>query len=302
MKIYSVEPMLKNTALFTIIALLAPASILSFSMPKFYHAHIFNDETRFSEPYLTTIDLLVGGGGKDFCHAGKTGRLDMTELYVEAYQNFSHGLFFHLFLPTCWVKQKMVHTIGTIGPLEPCLHQTNIYSPTVLAGWTINYENNIHVDFVDATLQAGFIGASPRNTVRGPLFPVGYSTSPGFAAHAALAVGYVEWLTTGVFAQTLVYSPAVIWSSGVYIKADHIFPALSFTVGIAGDGQNKTLNCITPWNMLSMYGDIELDLATDNHSYLPCLKAFFAGALAGNNVVKTALAGAHIGCDISWCW
>lgn len=275
------------------------SALQAYNIPKFYHGKIFQDEPHFAESKLTSFDLTVAGGHKRFQYRGYTGTLNMTELYAQFYQNFDKGLFLHAYVPFCWVKMNDLEQVHLHDhPLPSNVHKTDIYSPTILFGWTMNYEGTTYLDYIDVTLEAGAILNTPRNAITVPLFPVGYTTDPGFAWAGYSAFGAYEWLTLGFYGQALSYHPATIWSTGAYLKFDHLIPKLSLTFAFCGDGQNKIIELIDPWQMASFYFSFEVDLATDEHPWLPRLKALFTKPFAGFGILKTSLAGFNIAIDL----
>lgn len=289
--------MKKYSILFFILFYAHQATIYSFSIPKFYHGRIFLDETRFSEETLFSFDLLFAGGTKHFDRKGYTGRLAFTELILQLYQNFNKGFFLHAYLPICSVKLTDVEPHGSHPAIEHYIHQTDIYSPGLFAGWTLNYEETQRLDFIDFTLELGALLPSSKKAVTPFLFPLGYTEKPGFAAAGYAALGALEWLTTGLYVQTIVFNSAAIWSSGAYIKLDHIIPRISFLCAACGDGQNKEIESINPWMMFSLYLSAELDLAHDDQPWLPRIKIFFSKPLKGINILKAGLGGFDIGFD-----
>lgn len=270
----------------------------AFNIPKFYHGKIFMDEPHFEESWLTSFDVTVAGGTRHFRFDGYKGRLDFTELLVQIYQNFEKGLFFHTYVPFCWIKMNDLEQIDKKHPpLDHCIRKTDIYSPGIFAGWTLNYEETTYLDFIDLTLEMGALLHTPNDAINIPLFPIGYTHRAGFAASGNFALGSYEWLTTGVYGQAIVFKPATVWSSGAYIKLDHIIPKISFLLAFCGDGQNKQIESIKPWQMFSLYFSFEIDLATDQKPWMPRLKGFFSKPLAGKNILKAGLGGFNIRID-----
>ncbi len=295
-KIYKV--MKKLVLFFFILVIFSHFLTYAFNIPKFYHAKIFQDETRFSRDWLSTVDLTIAGGSRHFHQPSHKGKLDFTELYFQYYQNFKKGLFFQLYLPFSWIKISDIElTAAHACPLDHCMRKGSIYSPALLAGWTLNYEDTTHLDFIDATFQLGALLQTPHDAVAFPLFPIGYTTKPGFAAAGSCALGALEWLTLGTYGQALLFAPATIWSSGAYIKLDHIIPTFSAMLCLCGDGQNKQIESIAPWRMFSLYISAEIDLAGDERPWLPRIKAFYSKPLAGNNILKAGLGGLNLGID-----
>ncbi|MBY0109795.1 MAG: hypothetical protein K2X90_01655 [Candidatus Babeliaceae bacterium] len=272
--------------------------IQSFNIPKFYHGRVFLDEPRFSETGLFSADLTVAGGTKHFRARGYKGHLELAELYLQAYQNFDKGLFIHAFLPFCWVRMNDVERYDlTVDPLPHCIKKTDIYSPGLFAGWTINYQETKHVDYVDATFELGMLLNTPKNAISVPLFPVGYTQQPGFAGAAYFAMGAYEWLTLGLYTQAISFQPATLWSTGSYIKLDHIVPKISVILAFCGDGQNKKIESINPWHMFSIYFSFDVDLATDERPWLPRFKALYTKPVSGYNILKAGMGGFSIGLD-----
>ena len=270
----------------------------SFNIPKFYRGRIFLDEPRFAQNGLFTTDMTFGGGTKHFCARGYQGHFEFAELILQFYQNFNKGFFFHAQLPFGWIRMDDIKRFDPAAPPLPhCIKKAAIYSPGLFGGWTINYEDTSHLDFIDATCEVGVLLNSPSSAVNVPLFPIGYTRKPGFATSASCALGALEWLTVGTYAQVIVFLPATIWSAGSYLKLDHLVPRISAIIVFCGDGQNKKIESINPWRMFSLYIGGEVDLATDDRPWLPRFKAFFSKPLAGYNILKAGMVGFGVGVD-----
>ncbi len=274
------------------------AALYGFNIPKFYHGKIFLDEPRFVEKGLFTGDITVAGGTKNFEAHGYLGHLEFAELIVQFYQNFDKGFFAHAYLPFCSIQLNDLERVdSSIQPICHCIKKSDIYSPGLFAGWTINYEGTHHVDYLDATFELGMLLNTPPKAVNMPLFPIGYTTQPGFAGAAYFSLGAYEWLTVGGYTQAISFQPATIWSAGSYLKLDHLIPKLSLIFALCGDGQNKKIESINPWQMLSVYLALEIDLANDERPWLPRFKALFTRPVAGYNILKTNMGGFGVGVD-----
>jgi hypothetical protein len=275
------------------------AALDSYNMPKFYHGRILQgDEPRFSEKGLFSADLTFTGGSKHFQARGYYGHLEFSELILQAYQTFDKGFFAHAYVPFCWIRMNDIERCDlSVPPLDHCIKKADIYSPGLFAGWTVNYEDTKYLDYLDATLEIGMLLNTPKSAVTVPLFPIGYTTQPGFAAAGYFAMGAYEWLTLGAYTQAISFQPATIWSAGSYIKFDHLIPRLSLTFALCGDGQNKKIESINPWQMLSVYLSFEVDLATDEQPWLPRFKALYTKPVAGYNILKASMGGFTIGVD-----
>lgn len=273
--------------------------LYGFSIPKFYHGRIFLDEPRFSEKGLFTADVTFGSAIKHFQSSGYKGRFKCSELYLQAYQNFSKGIFVHAFLPFAWINLDDIERYDpAIRPLPQHIQKADLYSPSFFLGWTLNYENMAHLDYIDLTCEVGAILNSPSGAIHVPLFPIGYTTQPGFAGAAYTALGALEWLTLGAYVQAISYQPATIWSVGSYVKLDHLVPKISLILAFCGDGQNKQIETISPWQMFSIDFSVDVDLATDERPWLPRLRAFYTKPISGFNILKVAMGGFNAGVDV----
>ncbi len=284
--------------LYLLIIVCSWAALYSFNIPKFYHGRIFLDEPRFSEKGLFTADITVAGGTKHFRARGYKGHLEFAEAILQGYLNFNKGIFIHAYIPISWVRMNDVERYDlSVKPLPHCIKKTDIYSPGIFAGWTVNYEDTKYLDYLDATFELGMLLNTPRHAINIPLFPIGYTTQPGFAGAGYFSMGAYEWLTLGAYTQAISFQPATIWSAGSYLKLDHLIPKLSFMVAVCGDGQNKQIESISPWQMLSVYLSFEVDLATDDRPWLPRFKALYSKPVAGYNILKAGMGGFTVGVD-----
>lgn len=138
---------------------------------------------------------------------------------------------------------------------------------TILGGWTINYDQTEWLDFIDATIQLGFLFPTGKKSDPNKLFdlPLGYNGHHALAGNFAGAVGLFEWLTVGVGAHLLVFGrktqlmrirtssdqsgliklakipidlkPGSIIQTGIFFKADHACRGVSALVGYSYNRQ-----------------------------------------------------------------
>jgi len=173
-----------------------------------------------ASPLLQSLAALPAVG--NFGTVSLNAKEHMTEVVIEAYQNFVHGLFLHLHLP---IRRL------TISPI--CLHdlsnpasnsaawQTFLRNPSAILepyglsltgykehgvgdfgialGWTKNYECFEHIDFLDTTLQVGVTTPTSKQLCPRHLFtiPLGYNGHTGFFGKGDISVGFFDWMTAG---------------------------------------------------------------------------------------------------------
>jgi hypothetical protein len=215
------------------------------------------------------------------------GKERLGEFAYTVHQNFYHGLFLTISLPVRVQKiselqwhdltnpDAVTPTWSTIKNDLPRLlcqrysmylerkHEHHIECDAYfLLGWTHNNENTTTFDFVDTTLQAGFL--VPNNYSSCSLYaPFILSSSAndhcGFPLRAALSGGLFEWLTIGGSFDATFYTPkyhdlrlktapeqrglivldsgtvklhqGALWNASTYFKVDHIAETVSLMLG-----------------------------------------------------------------------
>lgn len=156
----------------------------------------------------------------------------------------------------------LFNTMLTQYDLSLCsIRKTGVGDTSLLAGWTTNYENTTHLDFIDVTLRAGVLLPTAREANANLVFdlPLGYNGHLGFPFTFTMSLGLFEWFTWGIHAGVMPFADKIqnvrvrtdatqeglialtkvctnvhegtLWDVTSYVKADHICRGLSFLIG-----------------------------------------------------------------------
>lgn len=225
-------------------------------------------------------------------------RFKLTEYSFTLTQNFSRGLFAQIYLPVRSYSVSGVQFVdlssddqSTLNKLNPVwltflsnfnailhrysintdpVNQTGVGDLVLLGGWTYSYQDTQELDFIDTTLQAGFVVPTAKAKDQNKLFeiPLGYNKHLGFPLRALVAFGAYDWLTIGGSLQTVIFAakkedvrlptslqqkglinlatvpaktrPGTIWVMQTFIKADHFVRGLSLGAGYTYATQQRT--------------------------------------------------------------
>jgi hypothetical protein len=228
------------------------------------------------------------------------GKFSIIEAGIQIQQNISDGFFLEFYMPVRKIKlsnlscndlspcaacpgdddpiwQSFLNQYGAILS-DNCISlcdqsETGVGDTSVILGWTTNYEESEHLDFVDFTMQAGvlFPTAKRTNINRAFAIPLGYNGHYGFPVNMALAFGMYEWLTIGGHAMALPFKKrcqelrmktstpqngwiklaqgsanvdrGTLWHIGMYTKADHIIRGLSLLLGYSFAAEREWRIC-----------------------------------------------------------
>lgn len=230
-----------------------------------------------------------------------TGAFDLFEANFNLYQNLINGFFLHFHLPVvsfelfpigcnkfkrnCCASpncpDKKTHGLNIdqtkLLCLNETLHANNISmnsikehgtsDSTLFAGWSINYENTTHLDFIDLSLQTGVLFPTGRKLNANLLFdiPLGYNGHWGIPWVVDLSIGIYEWLTWGLHNDGVFFfnhnecipaskcstgllrfdtasariKSGPVWRVGSYAKADHICWGLSILMAMTFEQKNR---------------------------------------------------------------
>jgi hypothetical protein len=239
---------------------------------------------------------------KTDCQFGKLkflGNFKTREIAFNFQQNVCHGFFGQLYIP---VRKLAINNItyddrslqpGAMKDAEFIKYRhfilelrknlnavginynkhfnyTGIGDTSFLLGWTFNYEDTKHLDFIDTTFKLGLLFPTGRTTDINNVFdlPQGYNGFFAVPAYFDISTGLFEWLTIGAHAGALFFidklktvrmksdkeqngyikllkgcarvSQGTIWNLGAFLKADHIFDGFSFTFSYRFDKQERT--------------------------------------------------------------
>jgi hypothetical protein len=217
------------------------------------------------------------------------GRFKTAEVDLQLYQNLIKGFFLELYIPIRKLEISDIHCSDLSSDCPPCpnknsplwqsfLHQyntiltkyslcqagvnhTGIGDTSVLAGWTVNYEQTEDLDFIDFTIEAGILFPTGRKANQDIIFdlPQGYNGHYGFPLNMSVAFGLYEWFTLGGHVMVLPFKNrteelrmktstaqngsvmlakgcanvhhGTIWQAALYLKADHAIRNLSLLTG-----------------------------------------------------------------------
>jgi hypothetical protein len=224
-------------------------------------------------------------------HTKVKGTFDVFEVDFNFYQNLCSGLFWHFHLPvvlahisSCLYEKKHSHTkdislwrrmIQTVEPfLDHCnvgirsLKKTGFSDSSLLLGWTTSTDTFSYLDFVDITLQAGFLIPTGKKKRSDRIFdiPYGYNGHWGFSFIGDIAWGVCDWFTMGLHGDVIAFgkrnecnfiqkladnkpstvykehvrvSAGPVWRLGWYAKADHFCGPASLVLAFAYEQKNK---------------------------------------------------------------
>ena len=215
------------------------------------------------------------------------GKESLAEFAYTVHQNFYHGLFITAFLPirVQKVSELQWHDLTNPDAVTPTWttikndlprllcqryslyleqkHEHHIECDAYfLLGWTHNNENTTTFDFVDTTLQAGFLIPNDYSScsLYAPfILPSTANGHWGFPLRAAVSGGLFEWLTLGGSFDATFYAPkhqtvrlktnpeqrglitfdydradihqGPLWNASTYFKIDHIAETVSLILG-----------------------------------------------------------------------
>lgn len=217
------------------------------------------------------------------------GTFKIIESNVHLIQNLAKGFLFYFHLPlrnlhikdltfinhSDFSDSSFLLDLGTILAQNSLdanpTNETGIGDFTALIGWTHNYQNTQHLDYIDVTCMLGILNPTGKKRNEHELFslPLGYNGHWGFPINAMLSIGCYEWITLGAHVSMLFFAPrtqctrvyasadysgilqtnlidaaikkGMVWDTGTYFKADHFAYGLSFTAAYSYAGEQKTI-------------------------------------------------------------
>jgi hypothetical protein len=141
------------------------------------------------------------------------------------------------------------------------VNESGVGDFSLLLGWTINYQDTTHVDYIDITSKIGVLFPTGRTKNENRPFdlPLGYNGHYGLPVFVQASFGAFEWFTMGghtgavflfdktktiriktaaeqngliALAQdTVEIDAGTVWTVGAYTKADHFAAGLSLLAG-----------------------------------------------------------------------
>lgn len=161
------------------------------------------------------------------------GTLNIFEVNFDAICNFENGFFMRWYSPLRKValegirytdlssasdqkipewynflrmlKPILSHYVLSINPLE----YSGIETVSFYLGYTKNYTNTTHLDYIDATAMAGIMVPTGKQAIHHHVFdiPLGYSNYYGIRVWGDLSFGAFDWLTIGTHADVICFLP-----------------------------------------------------------------------------------------------
>jgi hypothetical protein len=342
-----------------------PTWVTAFANPQFYASALFLPffhEPRLAKPWLTSGDFQLFGGvtNKSLNSTGHhaslfslsdcttftkckaplnsciDGRLSIVEGVASFAQNFDYGFF-----AQCIIPFKRIHVSDLQSAISmPDFIQKGIGDCSFFAGWTYNYDETEHLDYIDCTFKIGMLTPTRPGTNQTFLFnlPIGYNGHRGYPITLSGALGAYDWLTLGIYGGLLIFgnhwqkislldhanntiiqsatiNPGLLYQGSLYFKADHWIKGISLWVAYMITGKTadslanfsclpKTAgyNRFSPWRMHTFHFILEYDFTKEYARFGPRIQCGYHLIIAGKNIVKTNLAGGGFGLDISWCF
>ena len=170
------------------------------------------------DPTLSAIAAIPAMG--NFSTVSLGAKEHMTELVFEGYQNFEYGLFIHAHLPVRWLSVSSIYLCDLSNPASnsaawqaflqnypAILHEygLSVYDYKeqsvgdfgIALGWTKNYEDFEHLDFLDMTFQVGVTTPTSKQLCPNHILaiPLGYDGHTGIFGKVDLSIGVCDWLT-----------------------------------------------------------------------------------------------------------
>ncbi len=227
------------------------------------------------------------------------GIADVFETDFNLYQNFAHGFFTQFHLPIMLVQIypsgylengccahkaskhykpvwqnsfKPINTFLKNFDLALCpLHSAGLSDSTLFIGWTASYDNTCCLDYIDFTAKTGLLLPTGRKASLRSVFdiPYGYNGFWAIPLSGDISVGYFDWLTIGLHADSLFFfdkkkcinmraahqagtglirlargeakvDHGTVWRVGTYVKADHFFNGLSLMLAFSYEQKNRS--------------------------------------------------------------
>jgi hypothetical protein len=265
----------------------------SFDQSVFYHARFFPGEPRLAENWLTSVDMRGSGGSSkektDGCGIllknAPFSRYRTHHFIFDLAQNFCHGWFVSATIP--------LHRIHILEEPEEDRDFSSLSNMNFMAGWTLNYEETIYLDFIDFTLETGIILPTAKKPAQ----------SRGMPFHTALAFGIYDWLSWGIQGDIILFfdgNNGRLWDLNWYIKADHFLWGFSALFGYSHSNQTEAPvpwneTTIPFWSMDTFHFFVSYDTAKQSCTWAPHIEFFYNHVLSGKNIIKNSIFGLQIG-------
>ena len=245
------------------------------------------------------------------------------------------------------VKNSFATIISAYGLTANDVTKAGIGDIVIGGGWTYNNDSMDKIDFFDTTIRVGVSTptAEKRDEDKAFSLPLGYNGHMGLPVSFDFALGLFDWVTFGAHVDaTFFFKKTVnirmntnanqngyikllkgdakrelghIFNAGSFLKLDHVFKGLSFSVGY--NYAHKDKDQLTPadltaftvtaanadcmlksWNMHVIHTSVEYDFARDGHVCNPAVSVYYARPVAGKRVLQTNTIGGSLGVNLAW--
>lgn len=260
----------------------------AFDLSHPFHAQFKARQPFFEKAYLTSGGLRAAFGStrkrNDACGIPRDGdcedRYSIQAFVFDATHTFCRGFFVSATLPIYHFKitEKPLHR-EFWSAANLCL----------TGGWTLNYQEFEQLDFMDVTLETGFVAATAEKPWN----------AWGIPLRGVISWGVYDWMTAGLAADIVgFFTPhnGRLWDVSWFLEADHVIRGLSCYLGYTHSNQTQTplpWSCeILPfWTMDTFHFSLSYDSACLAYPFLPCAEFFFNHVMSGKNILQMPLWG-----------
>lgn len=219
--------------------------------------------------------------------------------------------------------------------LPSTFHQFGFSEAQILGSFSHTFDNFANLDFVDLTIRSGIILPSQYETTTHSLFaaPLSSNTSFRYPLYINTSIGVLDWLTLGYFGNIIVsqttqstfpinhtntnnhllisesyftrYKPGTIFSTGIYLEADHLIDMVSCAIGYTYTQQSKSsftptnknlfpqLEANKPatmnkWSKGTIHLQLEIDFATKEKPNAPLIKLSYCKTIKGRLAAQSS--------------
>lgn len=262
------------------------------------------------------------------------GKFSYFEALFNLYFNINHGLFLQGYMPVRKITlsnlnnreinfwdQADINNINITQDLaitpERTIKFVDIADFSTLIGWSKNYQETTTLDFIDFQIITGIIWPTGTKDYNNILeITSGYGLL-GVPVSLDLTMGIFDWLTLGTYGQAIIFKSKnkliknnninklinlysePIYSTGAYIKADHIIRGLSLIFGYAFDIKvNTKFN--KNWDMHTLQFLIDYDFNEHSKKIGSRISLFYNKIIAGKNIYATPAFGGSLGVDFCY--
>lgn len=330
---YAVTALLLLECLFTTISTTAHYLPVQFYYPKMMYI-----EPRIPKNWLTSFDAALSQGMAtqglnneskqvsiidlyDLQNSPKSaqGKLKFSQITVCATQNFTNGFFMTGVAP---IRRLAISSLNDSA--KQTTKQIACGDCLGLIGHTSCFFNDPYSDFIDMSFQGGIlIPTSPTRNLHNALsLPIGFDGHWAFILVYDSAIGLYDWLTIGLHADLLIFTPHTKLTSekklityskrpqcslSLFLKADHVSRGFSFAGSYSFTYQGATHskianndNRLSRWFAHAIHGALEYDFTCRNDRVGTRIGLFYDKTISGKNVFLTNLWSGTLGIDISW--